>query len=85
MNESYTQKILNWKWVPYGSYQVLTLKIIEKPCNCDMVKTQCQVQSLDKIDDSIYLHDSLTGTIKPGLGGLLVTKIQPREWLVVIY
>ena len=46
------------------------LKIIEKLEYGQMGCTQCHVQSTGIRNGSIYLHDSLIGLIKSGLGGV---------------
>ena len=46
---------------------------------------QCHIYSLGRRDDIIYLHDSVNGPIKSGLGELMFTTMLPEAWLVVEY
>ena len=60
------------------------LKITEKPGHGKMGYTHCQLHSLGRRDDRIYLHESLNGSIKSVLGKFLNTTIQPEACFVAV-
>ena len=60
------------------------LKIIDKPGHGHMRYTQCQITHLENRDNIIYLHYSLIGPIKSGLGKWMFATILPEASLVVV-